>query len=84
MRTQGHQKAKRSARSTIFSQQIQVGRLQVFSVNPPLKLLSCPLVTASNNLSHKICYENVVDISFFKLMFYFTNYIYEAIKLYLH
>ena len=67
MRTQGHQKAKRSARSTIFLQQIQVGRLlQVFEVNPPLKLLSCPLVIASNNLPHNICCENIMDIAFFK------------------
>ena len=67
MRTQGHQKAKRSARSTIFSQQIQVDRLlQVFNVNSSLKLFSCPLVTASNNLPHKIYCENVVDIAFSK------------------
>ena len=67
MRTQGHQKAKRSTRFTIFLQQIQVGRLlQIFNVIPPLKLLSYLLVTASNNLPHKICCENVVEISFLK------------------
>ena len=35
---------------------------QAFNLNPLLKLLSCPPVTVSNNLSPKICYERVVKI----------------------
>ena len=33
-------------------------------MNLQLKLLCYPLITTSNNLSYKICCENVVDIAF--------------------
>ena len=51
--------------STIFSQQILGDRfLWVFNLNPSLKLLSCPPIIVCNNLTHMICYENVVDVTF--------------------
>ena len=57
-----------------FSQKILVGRLlQVLNLNPPLKLLSYPLVIVSNNLPHKICCENVVDITFL-LLYWNVNF----------
>ena len=50
---------------TILSQQIQGDRfLWVFNLNPSLKLLSCPPIIVCNNLTHMICYENVVDVTF--------------------
>ena len=66
-----HQK---SAISTIFSQQILVDRLlQVFNFNLPLRLPSYPLVIASNNLPHMICYENIADIAFLYLIRHILN-----------
>ena len=54
----------RSEISTIFLQQILVIRLlPVFNLNLQLKLLCYPLIKVSNKLSHKICYENIVDIA---------------------
>ena len=39
--------------------------ISLFYLNRLLKLLSYPLITISNNLSHKICCESIVDIIFF-------------------
>ena len=66
-------KIMRNTTSIIFSQQILVGSLlQVFNLNPILKLLSYPLVRASNNLPHKICYKNIVNIAF---LIYFQRFL---------
>ena len=35
-------------------------------MSPSLKLLYCALVTACNNLQLKICYKNIMDVSFLK------------------
>ena len=39
--------------------------VQVFNLNLPLKLFFCLLIISGNNLSHKICCENIMDIIFF-------------------
>ena len=39
--------------------------VQVFNLNLQLKLFFCLLIISDNNLSHKICYENIIDIIFF-------------------
>ena len=51
-----------------LTKQTPIGRLlQVFNLNLPLKLFFYILVTVSNNLPHKICYENVVNITCLRL-----------------
>ena len=47
---------------TILSQQIISGKLLHSNFNPPLKLLFCSPITASNNLLLKICCESVVKM----------------------
>ena len=48
---------------TILSLQILGNRLlQVFNLNPPLKLLSCPSVTTCNKLSPRIYFESVMKM----------------------
>ena len=65
---------QRSATSTRFLQQILVDRLlQVFNLNLPLILPSYPLVIASNNLPHMICYESIADIAFLYLIPHISN-----------
>ena len=61
---------------TIFSQQILVDKLlQVFNLNLQLKLLFYLLVTVNNKLTHKICYENIVNINIaFLLKFWPKNF----------
>ena len=39
--------------------------VQVFNLNLQLKLFFCLLIISDNNLLHKICYENIMDIIFF-------------------
>ena len=39
--------------------------VQVFNLNLLLKLFFCLLIISGNNLSHKICCENIMDIIFF-------------------
>ena len=47
---------------TKISQQILIGDCYDFNLNPLLKLLSYPLITANNNLSLMIYCENVIEI----------------------
>ena len=47
---------------SILSQQIISGKLLHSNFNPPLKLLFCSPITASNNLLLKICCESVVKL----------------------
>ena len=53
----------KSARSIKFSQQILGDKLlQVFNLNPLLKLLYYPQATAYNNLPFMICCESILKM----------------------
>ena len=44
-----------------------------YNLNTQLKLLFYPSITTNNKLPLRICYENIVDIAFFKIKFNNNN-----------
>ena len=66
---------------TIFSQQILDELLQVFYLNPPSRLFSCPPIIASNKLSLKICCKNIVNITFIFIISYPCSHIHVPIQI---
>ena len=69
MPTQKNREKRNDTFTTLLQQSLSGQFVTSSNLNPPLKLFFYPLVISSNNLSSKICCENVVNLHLRKLHF---------------